>query len=178
VLDLDAARLVAGHRQRGEHAPHQAVPIANAAGSVIPLLTVRRRGEAQRRRFPRHDAGHVCPIAAVAAPQTVITEQPQIAGADHGIGRRLGHLVGGTIVFALAIASGRLQQVGDLIAGKAGETEVIAGVLEVAQRFRRPVRRNGCGHSARSPPGCRAGGIRPPDHADPPSPIPIHNVDS
>src|SRR5690606_17290811 len=52
--EIDQHLAIVTHRQMGEHATHQAVPVGNAARGVVALVTVRRAGEAQTRRVALH----------------------------------------------------------------------------------------------------------------------------
>ena len=73
----------------------------------------------------RFDIG---PRGAVAAQQTMLAQQPDIAGARHRIARQIRHVV--RIGEALGALSGKSQALG---LGKADQIEVKAKNLQLAQ---------------------------------------------
>jgi len=55
-----------------KHTLHQGIPISAAAGGVVPLVSVGRGGEQQRRAILSHHALHADQVGAVAAEQAML----------------------------------------------------------------------------------------------------------
>ena len=82
-------------------------------------------------------AVHVRGLAAVAAQQAVVAEQPQVARLGDGLVGRLGHVVG------VGQAVGRLgaQQAQQLVGREAGQVQVEVHLLQAGQLQRAACRR-------------------------------------
>jgi hypothetical protein len=78
---------------------------------------------------------HVFRLAAVAAEQAMVAQQPQVAWVSGRLVGGLGHLVG----IAEAIPDAWVEQLGQLVLVEAEEAEVVAHPLQLGQLDRQEV---------------------------------------
>jgi hypothetical protein len=137
--EVDQHLTVVRHRQVREYAAHQAVPVGDAARGVVALVTVGRRGEAQRRALAPHQRGDHLRVGGIATDQAVRADGPDIAGAGHRLRGRIRHVVGGVRLLSVrrcVIVGGshltREQRL-DLGILKPGQSHVVPGFGQFRQ---------------------------------------------
>ena len=131
---VDQHLAVVAHRQPGEDTPHERVPVAHAAGRIVALAGIGRRGEQQRRLFAGHQLGLGSRIGGIAAQQAMLAHQPEIARPRHGIRRRCRRLVEVALVGFVTergpIVIERRQQAIDLAVLEAEQAEIIGFAVQ------------------------------------------------
>ncbi len=91
---IDQHLSVVRHRQMCEHTAHQDIPIGNAAGGVVALVAIRRRGEAKLRGVTLHQRGDHGWVGGVATDQPVRADGPDISLARHRHHWRVRYVIG------------------------------------------------------------------------------------
>ena len=106
--------------------------VARGDGVVAPRLdlhVVRRVGVDQLDRGAGQEPIHVLRLAAVAAEQPVVTQDPQVARLRDRLVGRLGHLVG----IGQSVLHARIEQLGQVVLREAEQFQVDVHALEFAK---------------------------------------------
>ena len=127
--EVDQHLAVGGHRQLREHAAHQGVPIGDAAGGVVALVAVGRRGEAQRARSPAISAATTVGVGGVAADQAMRAQRQTSPGRDTGFDRRIRHVVSGVRFIVVLLVAGSVAS-----PHRCASSCLDLGIVEAGQR--------------------------------------------